>query len=82
GILVRSLGKITHVGDGFFYIDDGTRLSDGMIPGVTGVRVESNEFVRLGQFVAVNGISRCITNGEGKVHPRIKATEINILKDN
>ncbi|MBP5092601.1 MAG: hypothetical protein J6332_00955, partial [Abditibacteriota bacterium] len=34
----------------------------------------------LGKFIAVTGASSCVTNSEGKVHPCIKATDINILE--
>jgi hypothetical protein len=38
GLLIRAYGKVTSIGDGYFYVDDGsTNVSDGT--GATGVRV-------------------------------------------
>lgn len=39
GLLVKVTGKVTHRGSGFFYVDDGSGISDGS--GHAGVRVEA-----------------------------------------
>lgn len=75
GLLIRSWGKVTYVGDGtedFFYIDDGSRLDDGS--GHVGLRVKSRHLMKpaLGSFVAVTGISSCQTLGS-RIIPVIKA---------
>jgi parallel beta-helix repeat protein len=62
GLLIKTYGKVTFVGDGFFYIDDGSGLNDdsshsgvkvyGTVP------VEEGEDL-VGKFVTVTGISSC-----------------------
>jgi parallel beta-helix repeat protein len=62
GLLIKTFGKVTFVGDGYFYIDDGSRLNDDN--GNLGVKVygtvpvEENEDP-IGKFVTVTGISSC-----------------------
>lgn len=57
GLVVRACGKLTHVGTGFVYIDDGSGLTDGS--GQVGVKVVLNGVNPPGvnQFVAVTGVS-------------------------
>lgn len=58
GLLVNCLGKVTSVGSGFFYMDDGCLLQDGS--GHTGVRVETSQipaWLDIGYYVIVTGIS-------------------------
>ncbi|MBP5093605.1 MAG: hypothetical protein J6332_06100, partial [Abditibacteriota bacterium] len=78
GLLVKSWGRVTYVGDGFFYMDDGTKLFDGSFEGITGVRVESaSSDVTVGDYVSVTGISSCIgTSGEFGIYSCVLATEI------
>lgn len=62
GMLVKSWGRVTYVGNEseyFFYIDDGSRLHD--CSGHTGLRVESRDFNKppLGSSVCVIGPSSC-----------------------
>jgi len=60
GLLVRVCGKVTSVGDGFFYISDGSPLDDGS--GIDGVYVAHSYTGSAGDFVSVTGISSCIKN--------------------
>lgn len=57
GLLVTLFGKVTYVGSGFVYIDDGSGLSDGS--GNVGVKVMLNgvEAPSLNEYVEVTGIS-------------------------
>lgn len=62
GLLIRTWGVVTAVHSGFFYIDDGSGVSDGF--GSKGVKVYGTVPVgggetALGKFVAVTGISSC-----------------------
>jgi len=54
GLLVRTWGKVTAVGTGWFYIDDGSKCSDGT--GITGIKVISTANPAPGSFVTVTGI--------------------------
>lgn len=57
GLLVRVCGKVTYVGSGFVYVDDGSGVSDGS--GYAGVKVQLNGIgaPALGDYVAVTGVS-------------------------
>lgn len=57
GLVVRVFGRVTAVGSGYVYVDDGTGLADGS--GNTGVRVALNGVAApgLNQYVGVTGIS-------------------------
>ncbi|MCE5323841.1 TIGR03790 family protein [bacterium] len=62
GILIRTWGTVTYVGDyqeDFFYIDDGSGLEDGS--GYDGIRVVSRSLSKpvYGQKVCVTGVSSC-----------------------
>ena len=59
GLLVRTCGKVTHSGDGFFYIDDGSGIEDGS--GIRGVKVDAAglSVPSEGAFVTLTGISSC-----------------------
>lgn len=74
GLLVTTWGRTTYIGgvdENFFYIDDGSRLSDGS--GRVGLRIECRSLLKpaLGVFVRVTGISSCELLGE-KTVPTIK----------
>jgi len=62
GLLVRTWGRVTYVGEGFFYIDDGSALDDGS--GHMGVKVASRSLQKpqLGSMVSVSGLSACEQN--------------------
>lgn len=64
GLLIRASGKVTFLGDGFFYISDGSPLDDG--GGIEGVYVAHSYTGSVGDFVAVTGISSCIKKS-GKI---------------
>ena len=57
GLLVRTTGKVTAIGSDYFYVDDGSNLSDGS--GHTGVRVANvpAATVSVGNHVGIVGIS-------------------------
>jgi len=74
GLLVRVWGRVTAVGDDWFYIDDGTGLDDGS--GNKGVKVTvaglaggaAFPLPRKGDYVLVTGLSSCEIP-EGKSDP-------------
>ena len=62
GLLIRTWGKVTYSGEGFFYIDDGSALDDDS--GHIGVKVYGSvpvppEVDPVGKCVIVTGISSC-----------------------
>lgn len=67
GLLVRAWGKVTATENGWYYIDDGSALSDGS--GNTGVRVEGaiGYMPSAGDYVAVNAISGLTTIADNAV---------------
>lgn len=68
GTLVKVWGKVTRIGDGYFYLDDGSGLKDGTATGNTpniGVRaLHPGTGLSQGQFVIVIGISTGFSEGE------------------
>lgn len=56
GLLIRASGKVTYVGSGFFYIDDGTNLPYASAYNATGIKVKSSKTVTKGQYVKVTGM--------------------------
>jgi len=66
GLLVKTWGKITHNGNTYIYIDDGSALEDGS--GYTGVRVETSHlasgnnigFPSVDDYLVIDGISSCM----------------------
>lgn len=73
GCLVRAWGRVTAVGDDWFYIDDGTGLEDGS--GCKGVKVTVAGIIetgfalpREGDYALVTGLSSCEIP-EGKTDP-------------
>lgn len=80
GLLIKTTGRVTGVGDDFFYIDDGTHAVDYTI--FVGTRVICSGMARppLGSYVAVTGISSITANRDKCyrcVQPR-SASEIEI----
>lgn len=74
GLLVKTWGKTTYIGgegEGFFYIDDGSRLNDGS--GHVGLKVKCRDLLKpaLGANVVVVGICSCEKLGE-RITPVIK----------
>lgn len=67
GLLVKTWGKTTYIGgegEGFFYIDDGSRLNDGS--GHVGLKVKCRDLLKpaLGTNVVVTGICSCEKVGD------------------
>ena len=62
GLLVATTGRVISVGSGYFYIDDGSALNDGL---GTGIRVLATglPLPAPNQTVRVTGISSCFKNG-------------------
>jgi len=59
GLLVTTYGRVTDSGRGWFYVDDGSAVSDGS--GVIGICVDAGgmQTPAAGSLVSVTGISRC-----------------------
>lgn len=71
GLLVTVWGRVTSVGDGHFYLDDGAGLNDGS--GSVGVRVEfSGALPETGSVVIVTGISAAFKQGSA-YQPLVRA---------
>ncbi|MFQ3549814.1 MAG: alpha-L-arabinofuranosidase C-terminal domain-containing protein [Armatimonadota bacterium] len=64
GLLVKTWGKVTHIGDGYMYIDDGSDLNDDPANcqnPTRGIKVicDASGFQAGVDFVAITGISSC-----------------------
>ena len=74
GLLVRVWGKVTAVGDGCFYVNDGSAGDDGN-PDVKGVKVlvpaGLTELPDPGERVTVTGVVSCYESG-GHVFRQIR----------
>lgn len=62
GMLITTTGRVTYVGSGYFYVDDGSNLADDS--GHTGIKVIGSVPVAsgvspVGKYVKVTGISTC-----------------------
>ena len=68
GLLIKTWGMITHIADGYMYIDDGSNLNDDPNNSentIKGVRVICNTSqYKLGDYVTVVGISSCFKRDE------------------
>lgn len=75
GLLVRIWGKVTQVGVGYMYVNDGANLLDGTLTGSeenVGVRVLCDPTgYNTGDVMAVTGISSCFDAGSGNIARRI-----------
>jgi hypothetical protein len=61
GLLIRASGKVTAVGTGCFWIEDGgNRAAEG---GTRGIKVLSNAAVTVGKTVKVTGVSSAYNDG-------------------
>ena len=75
GLLVSTAGKVTHLGTGFCYIDDGSMTTqDGS--GYVGVRVETSAITAPGAdtYAVIEGISSTFTIGTDHVR-MLRATD-------
>lgn len=82
GLLVTISGRVTYVGSGFVYVDDGSALEDGS--SFKGVKVDTSTLTVIPEEddrVLINGISSTEISGTGKVvrllRPRRDADVIN-----
>ncbi len=61
GLLIRAAGRVTAVGTGCFWVEDGgNRAAEG---GTTGIKVLSNAAVTVGKMVKVTGVSSAYNDG-------------------
>lgn len=86
GLLVRTWGRITAMGEGYYYIDDGSGIADGTdtlgTPNV-GVRVLSDSGGRgLGEFVTVTGVCATFANGSSQVQRAIQPVAVGCTPPN
>lgn len=75
GLLLLVAGKVTHVGTGFCYVDDGSmQTQDGS--GYIGVRVDTSEITApgLGAYAVIKGVSSTAQIGSNYVR-MLRATE-------
>ena len=67
GLLIRTWGNITAIGDGYIYIDDGANIKDGtraQSQENIGVRIAcSTNGLTVGDYLCVTGISSCFKIG-------------------
>lgn len=77
GLFIKVSGRVTHSEQEYFYIDDGSGLSDGS--GNVGVKVLRNGIRNTdeGSLVTVKGISTCFMSA-GAIHRLINATGIEV----
>lgn len=59
GLLITTTGRVTSVGSGYFYIDDGSAVTDGLGQGVR-VIAAGLTLPTVGQRAIVTGISSCV----------------------
>ena len=75
GLLVRAWGRVTQIGEGYLYIDDGAMLDDGTYTGPErniGVRVMCDPTgYGMGDYLVVTGISSCFRAPSGDIARRI-----------
>ncbi|HUV03597.1 MAG TPA: Ig-like domain-containing protein [Armatimonadota bacterium] len=75
GLLVTTWGRVTQIGDGCLYIDDGSNLLDGTLTGGEeniGVRVICDPAgYESGDYLVVTGISSCFETPSGQIARRI-----------
>jgi hypothetical protein len=75
GLRVTTWGRVTRIGDGYLYIDDGSRLRDGTVTGAeanVGLRIVCDPTgFSVGDYLRVTGISSCFKNQLGDIGRRI-----------
>ena len=75
GLLVNAWGRVTQVGDGYLYVDDGSALRDGTVTGAEeniGVRVICDPAdYDTGDYLIVTGISSCFETPSAQLARRI-----------
>ena len=86
GLLVVTTGRVTYVGTGFFYIDDGSGLmdADNLSAGYKGLRINGTVPVEagvdpIGKLVRVTG-SVSLSNHSGIGYRRVYARDVEILQ--
>jgi hypothetical protein len=75
GLLIALCGKVTQIGDGYLYVNDGTDLRDCTLTGEeenVGVRVNCDSVgYRAGDILEVTGVSSCFEASPGHIAPRV-----------
>lgn len=75
GLLIRVWGRVTQVGSGYLYIDDGSELLDGTSTGLSankGIKIICNSAsYSTGQYLVVSGISSCFKTPSGSIARQI-----------
>ncbi|MDO8586973.1 MAG: hypothetical protein Q7T82_08025 [Armatimonadota bacterium] len=75
GLLVSVWGRVTQIGGGYLYINDGCDLGDGTLTGSqenVGIRVICDPADHdTGDYLVVTGISSCFRNPSGGIQRRI-----------
>ncbi|MGB9618901.1 MAG: right-handed parallel beta-helix repeat-containing protein, partial [Armatimonadota bacterium] len=75
GLLVKTWGVVTRIGDGYLYIDDGSAIDDGTYTGADrniGVRVICNPVgYNVGDYLVVTGIGSCFNIPSDRIARRI-----------
>lgn len=84
GLLIRTSGTVTQIGDGYLYIDDGSNLKDGTLTGTEeniGLRVICDPAgYEIGDYLIVTGISSCFETGNGLGRRVLVRTSGDIVK--
>lgn len=70
GLLVRIWGTVSASGSGWFYVDDGSCVSDGS--GKIGIKIISSTIPAIGEKVAVTGVSSAESSDSGVI-PVVRA---------
>lgn len=75
GLLVRTWGRVTRIGDGYLYVDDGSAIRDGTFTGAeenVGVRVICDPAgYAVNDLISVTGISSCFETPSSQLARRI-----------
>jgi len=79
GLLVSTCGRLTYVGDNYFYIDDGSKVKDNSTH--VGVKVIGTVpcVSPIGKYVRVTGIVSCFKAGE-ELYPLLRSTEVTLIE--
>ncbi|MBP6964393.1 MAG: family 10 glycosylhydrolase [Armatimonadetes bacterium] len=74
GLLISTIGAVTFAGTGYFYVDDGSGVTDNS--GHLGVKALGT--APIGKHVRLTGISSCFESGTD-VYRQIEATQVTLL---
>lgn len=86
GLLVTTFGRVTYSAEEYFYVDDGSKLSDGS--GHIGIYVLGSvpppqptppDWDPVGSYVRVTGISSCFKSGED-LYRQVRAVQVVLVE--